>query len=63
MCISERLLGAACRDTALDAYGARARELAEQKADWQRNFTVLLDAYEKALRTEPEKPSSLAGER
>ena len=57
------LMVAACSDTALDAYGARARELAEQKANWQRNFTVLLDAYEKALRTEPEKPSSLAGER
>jgi glycosyltransferase involved in cell wall biosynthesis len=29
-------------------YGARSREIAEQRADWRRNFPKLLEGYELA---------------
>lgn len=37
------------RSTVLPAMGAAARRLAEQRADWQRNFQKLLEAYQLAL--------------
>jgi glycosyltransferase involved in cell wall biosynthesis len=33
----------------LAGMGQAARSLAEQRADWTRNFKILLDAYEMAL--------------
>ncbi len=38
-------------DPHLSEYGARARALAEQRADWQVNFQKLLFAYRKALES------------
>ena len=43
----------------LTEMGRRARALAEEKADWTRNFTVLLQAYEAA--TELRTPASNGG--
>jgi len=40
---------AAASSTDLPQVSASARTLAEQKADWSRNFPVLLEAYEHAL--------------
>lgn len=38
------------RETGLAEMGRKARLLAEDKADWQRNFQVLLQAYEAAIK-------------
>lgn len=47
--LADGLLRAAQPATDLAAVGARARALAEQRADWKLNFPVLLRAYECAL--------------
>ena len=46
--LTHRMLSAA-DSTDLATLAANARSLAEQKADWSRNFPVLLEAYEHAL--------------
>lgn len=55
------LMAVARRETALADHGVRARELAKEKADWQRNFPVLLKAYERALQIENHDSTSVAG--
>jgi len=46
------LMRSAREEPALSEYASRARSLAEQKADWSRNFPVLLQAYEAAAQME-----------
>jgi len=46
------LMRSAREEPALSEYASRARSLAEQKADWSRNFLVLLQAYEAAAQME-----------
>ncbi len=57
------LMRSARREFALAEYGARARALAEEKADWRQNFPILLDAYEKALQIGTRQSPSQAGGR
>ncbi len=46
-----REMAAIC-ETGVDAeFGARARALAAARADWRKNFQVLLDAYDQAARS------------
>jgi len=41
----------------LTALGMAARQLAEQRADWRRNFTKLLEAYQLALQLRSHSPT------
>jgi glycosyltransferase involved in cell wall biosynthesis len=42
-----RAIGIALQEpTVMSRYGANARRIAEQRADWDRNFRYLLDAYQ-----------------
>jgi len=43
------LMNAASREPDLAGMGERARELALEKANWQQNFKVLLEAYDQAV--------------
>jgi len=47
--LTNQLLQMADNDN-LEGYGQRARELAEQRADWQVNFKQLLSAYDMAVK-------------
>jgi glycosyltransferase involved in cell wall biosynthesis len=48
--LAEKILAAIRARDKLPAIAAAARRSAEAKADWSRNFPVLLDAYEKTAR-------------
>jgi glycosyltransferase involved in cell wall biosynthesis len=48
--LADRLVELWGRRTELPAYGRRARQTAERKADWDKNFRVLLRSYEEAVR-------------
>ncbi len=43
------LINTASREPGLAGMGASARSLAQEKANWQQNFKVLLEAYEQAV--------------
>ena len=47
--LAQKILAVMDRRDELERVGRRARQSAEERADWSRNFTVLLDAYRKAL--------------
>jgi L-malate glycosyltransferase len=47
--LAAKILGAIRRRTQLPAIGRAARKSAEERADWNRNFSVLLKAYERAV--------------
>ena len=47
--LAEKILMAADQRQELSSMSAAARHLAEEKADWERNFPLLLDAYEAVL--------------
>ena len=46
--LADKIYQAANQRSSLGPMGAQARLLAEQRADWDRNFQMLLKAYEKA---------------
>ena len=45
------------RDLRLAEMGAAARLLAEQRADWRKNFQVLLEAYQMAVSDSGKRPA------
>jgi L-malate glycosyltransferase len=47
--LAERIVWIAGRRAVLARIGRAARKTAEERADWRRNFNVLLDAYEQAV--------------
>jgi len=49
---AEKLIQAVDERESLEAYRQQARKLAEERADWPRNFEKLLDAYQMALSEE-----------
>lgn len=57
------MMRSACQERALSEYAIRARSLAEQKADWRRNFPVLLKAYEAAVQMENRAAVAGAGQK
>ncbi len=54
--LTEGILSACRNRAALDMAGQSARQLAEERADWPRNFQKLLDAYDMAVQIR--KPAS-----
>ena len=46
---SQKILQAASKIDQLDLMKKGNRQLAEKRADWQKNFPVLLEAYQLAL--------------
>jgi len=48
--LAEKILLAAKKRDTLPELGARARSVAEQRADWTKNFAKLLDAYERTAQ-------------
>ena len=47
--LAEKILLAAKMHDTLNEMGARSRAIAEQRADWTKNFSKLLDAYERTV--------------
>jgi L-malate glycosyltransferase len=50
--LAEGILQAAHPSVSLPEMGLRARRLAEERADWKKNFQKLLDAYDRAVQKE-----------
>jgi glycosyltransferase involved in cell wall biosynthesis len=48
--LAEKLVWAACHREELPEFGRKARQLAEARADWPRNFERLLEAYQMAVK-------------
>jgi glycosyltransferase involved in cell wall biosynthesis len=48
--LADRLVEIAARRIELPGFGRRARQTAERKADWQKNFPILLQSYEETVR-------------
>jgi glycosyltransferase involved in cell wall biosynthesis len=47
--LAEKILAAIAQKRKFTRIGRAARELAEEKADWKKNFKILLKAYERAV--------------
>ena len=47
--LAEKILAAIAQKRKFTQFGRAARELAEEKADWNKNFKTLLKAYERAV--------------
>jgi glycosyltransferase involved in cell wall biosynthesis len=48
--LADKMLSIAARPLQLKEIGRRARRVAEERADWSKNFPVLLRSYEEAVR-------------
>jgi L-malate glycosyltransferase len=48
--LADGILSAAHQRSSLGSLGAAARALAEERADWRKNFQIMLDGYEKAVQ-------------
>ncbi len=48
-CLADRILAIAASPATVARFGKAARQTAKEKADWRRNFPVLLKAYEKTV--------------
>ena len=47
--LAEKILAAIAQKRKFARIGRAARKLAEEKADWKKNFGILLKAYERAV--------------
>jgi glycosyltransferase involved in cell wall biosynthesis len=52
--LADRLVEIAARRGEFPGFGQRARQTAERKADWGKNFPVLLHSYDEAVRVHRE---------
>jgi glycosyltransferase involved in cell wall biosynthesis len=48
--LAEKILAVSAQKKKMAQIGRAARKSAEERADWKKNFAVLLDAYEKAIQ-------------
>jgi glycosyltransferase involved in cell wall biosynthesis len=47
--LAEKILAVSAQRQKLTQIGRAARKSAEERADWKKNFAVLLETYEKAI--------------